>query len=87
MRAAPERLEIVIDELVIRGLSPEAARATAAALEARLSELAAPEAEIAARAEASRRLPSVEARAGSPAAVGEAVAESVWGAVSGGGAR
>ncbi|HEY2937222.1 MAG TPA: hypothetical protein VGJ25_11525 [Gaiellaceae bacterium] len=82
------RVEIVVDELVVRGLPPEAARTAAAALETRLTALAerggAP---IAGRAEAFRRLPAVEAPAGSPAAVGEAVAGAVWGALSPGGAR
>ena len=34
------RLEIVVDELVVRGLSPEKARVLAAALESRLTVLA-----------------------------------------------
>ncbi len=83
---APRRLEIVVDELVVRGLDPVQARTAADALEARLTALAAqPVGAIPARAEAFRRLPAVEAPAGSPAAVGDAVAGAVWRAVSGGG--
>jgi hypothetical protein len=82
------RLEIVVDELVVRGLPPEAARAAAAAFEARLSTLAgAADADIPERAESFRRLPPVTAPAGSPAAVGAAVARAVWTSVSGGDAR
>lgn len=81
-------IEIVVDELVVRGLSPEAARAAAAALEAKLTALAGEaEAVLPERVEAFRRLPPVAAPADSPAAVGEAVAGAVWGAVSRGGAR
>jgi hypothetical protein len=81
-------IEIVIDELVVRGLSPEAARAAAGALEARLVALAGePGAVVRPRAEAFRRLAPLDAPAGSPAAVGDAVAGAVWGAVSRGGAR
>ena len=87
MTAAPQRLEIVIDELVMHGLSQDAAEAASAALERRLTEIAAPGAEVAQRAEASGRLASVEAQAGSEAGLGEAVADAVWGAVSGERAR
>jgi hypothetical protein len=81
-------IEIVIDELVVRGLSPAAAAAVAAALESRLETLAA-EAGAAppARAESFRRLPPVAAPAGSPRAVGDAVAGAVWSALAGGGER
>ena len=76
-------IEIVIDELVVRGLSPEAARAVSGSLEARLAVLAGgAEAFPPARAEAFRRLPPVAAPAGSPGAVGNAVADAVWKAVS-----
>ena len=78
----------MIDELVVRGLSPEDARVAASALEAKLATLAGEGGRSSpARAEAFRRLPPVTAPAGSPAAVGDAVAGAVWGAVSGGGAR
>lgn len=79
------RLEIVVDELVVRGLSPEAARVVANAFEARLAVLAErTTATVAARAEAYRRLAPVEAPAGSPGAVGDAIAGAVWGAIGGG---
>jgi dihydroxyacetone kinase len=82
------RLEIVVDELVVRGLSPAAARVTAAALEARLNALAR-EAQDALpeRAESVRRLDPVTVPTREPAAVGDAVAGAVWSAVSGGGRR
>jgi ABC-type enterobactin transport system permease subunit len=71
------RVEIVVDELVVRGLAAEEARAAAAALEARLTALAAGSADaIQARSEYVRRLPAVAAA--SPAGVGEAVAGAVW---------
>ena len=82
------RLEIVVDELVLHGLSPEDARVAAAALESRLAKLAA-DADVAprARAEAFRRLPAVTAPAREPAAVGDAVAGAVWSNLSAGGRR
>lgn len=77
-------IEIVIDELVVRGLAAGEAQAARAALEARLAELAgsAPT-PVRGRAEASRRLPAVTASAGSPGALGTAVAGAVWTAVAG----
>jgi len=76
------RVEIVVDELIVRGLPPEQARAAAAALEARLGVLAAhSDATVPERAEAFRRLPAVETTADS---LGDSVADAVWGAVSGG---
>jgi hypothetical protein len=78
------RIEIVVDELVFRGLSPEAARSAAAGLEARLTALAESGAEISARAEHFRRLPAIDAPANG---VGEAVGSAVWSALAGGGAR
>ena len=79
----PPRLEIVVDELVVRGLAPDAARLAAAALETRLTELAGePHAPLAPRAEAFRRTPAVDVPA-SPRAVGEAVAGAVWGTLEG----
>lgn len=72
----PGRIEIVVDELVVRGLSPAEARAAADAFEARLTALAATPAAIAPRSEAARLLPAVEA--GTPAGVGEAAAGAVW---------
>ena len=80
------RLEIVIDELVVRGLSPADARDAAAALEARLGALATEStAPVHPRAEAFRRLPAVEA--GSARGVGDVVAGAVWSELGGGGRR
>lgn len=74
-------IEVVIDELVVRGLSPGEARAAAAALETKLAALAgAGGAEVPARTEAFRRLAPVSAD--SPGALGETVAGAVWGAVA-----
>jgi hypothetical protein len=81
MTTTRPRLEIVIDELVVRGLAPAQARVTAGAFEARLAALGREgSAEPRGRTEAFRRLPAV--RADSPAGIGEAVAGAVWGAVS-----
>ena len=74
-------MEIVVDELVVRGMPPHEARLVAAALVQRLTMLAqGSPAKAAERAEAFRRLPAVEAR--SPAEVGDAVASQVWSALS-----
>jgi len=71
------RVEIVIDELVVRGFSPAEARLAAAALESRLTTLASEgDGAPRAREEEYRRLPSVEAK--SPVQAGEAVAGAVW---------
>jgi hypothetical protein len=79
------RVEIVVDELVVRGLPHAAARAAAVAFEARLAALAADAgAAPPTRVEAFRRLPAVEGPAGSPGALGAAVAGAVWSAVAGG---
>ncbi len=76
------RVEIVIDELILRGVPPEQARAVQSSLVARLEALAArSDAALPERSEALRRLPAVETAAGG---LGDAVAEAVWGAVSGG---
>ena len=69
-------IEIVVDELVVRGLPPAEARVAAAAFEARLTALAAAPAEIHGRSESARLLPAVVA--GTPAGVGEAAAGAVW---------
>jgi hypothetical protein len=75
------RLEIVVDELVVRGLSPGEARVAAGAFETRLAGLGRErQREPRERSETSRRLPAV--RADSPAGVGAAVAGAVWDAVS-----
>jgi hypothetical protein len=78
------RIEIVVDELVFRGLSPEAARSAAADFEARLTELAASGAVVPARAESFRRLPAIDVPA---EGVGEAVGDAVWSALAGGASR
>jgi hypothetical protein len=81
-------VEIVVDELVVRGLAPAAACAAAAALETRLTALAARDSTaIAERAEAFHRAAPVSVAAGSPAAFGDAVAGAVWDTVAGRGAR
>jgi hypothetical protein len=78
------RVEIVVDELTVQGLPPEQARTVAAALERRLTTLAAGStAAISPSSEPVRRLPSVQAA--SPAGVGEAVAGAVWHGLGGGG--
>jgi hypothetical protein len=74
------RVEIVVDELVVRGLSPEAARAAAESFEARLTELASSDVDIRERVEHSRRLPPVDVPVGD---VGPAVAGALWSALSG----
>ena len=80
-------IEITVDELVLRGLSPEDAQTVMAAFEARLAAFARGGAdELPVRAESFRRLPEVAVPAGSPRALGDAVADAVWSAV-GGGAR
>jgi hypothetical protein len=77
-------VEIVVDELVVRGLPAEQARVAAAALERRLAALAAGSTEaIQSRSESVRRLSPVEAA--SPAGVGEAVAGAVWHGLGGAG--
>lgn len=77
-------IEVVIDELVIRGLPPNQAKAAAAALEARLAALAR-DGDVVPRQDTFRRTPPVAAPAAKPAVLGEAVAAAVWGAVSSGG--
>jgi hypothetical protein len=74
------RVEIVIDELVLRGTSQAQANAIAAALESRLAALAERhEGELRVRAEASRRLQPVTA---AQERLGDAVADAVWGAIA-----
>ena len=77
------RVEIVIDELIVRGLTPEAARAAAATLESRLALIATAGPDVAPRDEPFRRLPPVEAS--SADTLGDAVADEVWGALAPGG--
>jgi len=74
------RVEIVIDELVLRGVSQAQANSIAAALEERLSTLAEQhEGELRERAESSRRLKPVTA---SRDRLGDAVADAVWSAIA-----
>lgn len=90
----PREIELTIDEVVLRGVPPGQAREVLARIEARLGELAggwsagsANPADLADRAESSRRLPPIDAPAASPAALGAAVADAVWREVGGGPAR
>jgi hypothetical protein len=74
------RVEIVIDELVLRGVSRSEAEATARALESRLTALAERSGgTLPARSESSRRLDPVTA---APDRLGDAVADAVWGAIA-----
>jgi len=74
------RLEVVIDELVVRGLSPERARAFAVSLESRLAVLAGDSAgPVRARAEGFRRLDPVTAK---ETELGVSVADAVWAAIA-----
>ena len=75
------RIEIVVDELVLRGVPREQAPLVAAALERRLELLAEAGPALGARAEAFRRAEPVDVPAAAPAALGEAVAGAVWGAL------
>lgn len=77
------RVELTIDEVVLRGVPRDQAEAVVAQLRATLAELAqrwSPEngAFPATRAESSRRLPAVIAPAGAPAVLGAALALGVW---------
>jgi hypothetical protein len=81
------RIEIVIDELVLRGVAPSDAHAVAAAVESELGLLgsrwsASGGSVFVAREESSRRLPAVGVRTNSSTAVGDAVAGAVWSAVA-----
>lgn len=73
-------IEVVIDQLVVRGLSASEAQAAASALEARLATLAR-DGDVAARSDAVRRAGPVAAPAGNADALGESVAGAVWGAI------
>ena len=88
MTTRRSRLEILVDEVVVRGLSPAEARSAVAALEARLAALgeawAGSDAPIAPRDEAFRRGPAATPRTASPAAVGESAASAVWSTIVGG---
>lgn len=85
----PERgVDLTIDEVVLRGVPSEQAQEVLAHLETRLAELASEwtgdTASLRDRAESSRRLPAVDAPAGSASALGIAVAEAVWSEIDGG---
>ena len=92
-RAAHPRVELTIDEVVLRGVPPQEAEAVLAQLRATLADLAGEwlrqrgGALLAGRAESSRRLPPVVAPAGAPAVLGAAIAARVWGDLSSGGRR
>lgn len=76
------RIEITVDEIVLRGLSPAQARTAVAALELRLERLAGDwlsSGSVAAdREEAYRRGPDAIVARPTLAGLGDAVAESVW---------
>ena len=75
-----KRVEVVIDELVVRGVDPAQARAAASGLESRLAVLAAAyEGSVRGRAEAYRRLGPLTT---APGRLGNAVADAVWGAIA-----
>lgn len=85
------RIEIVVDELVLRGVAADQAAAVSAALQAQLGVLGerwaaggggAPP--FAARDETSRRARPVSLAAGSPALLGDAVAGAVFDGLAGG---
>jgi hypothetical protein len=77
-------IEIVVDELVLRGVQNERAHDVADAMKARLEALGEGSTALASRDEAFRRAPDAHAPSSSAAALGEAVAGSVWHAVGGG---
>lgn len=81
-------IEIVVDELVLRGVPNERAHEVAEAMKGRLAALGEDSARggepLAPREEAFRRAPDAQARSSSAGALGEAVAGSVWQAVGGG---
>ncbi len=95
-RVGRPRVEVTIDEVILRGVPPEQARDVLAALEARIGELATgwaatSDGDDAARFgegrdrhESGRRLPDL-GTAGSPAGLGVAVADAVWADLSSGG--
>ncbi len=93
MRAPGHRLEIRVDEVIVRGLSPAQARSAVAALEARLQALgegwasATPTPSIAPRDDSFRRGPVIAPPTGNPTAVGESAASAVWTTIAGGDRR
>jgi hypothetical protein len=93
MSAPVRRLEIRVDEVVVRGLSTAQARSAVAALEARLQVLgegwasATATTAIAPRDEAFRRASVVTPPTRNPNAIGESAASAVWSTIAGGGRR
>ena len=85
------RLEIRVDEVIVRGLPPAEARSAVAALEARLQALggewATSGTPIASREEAFRRTTVATPTTASPGAVGESTASAVWTTIAGGDRR
>jgi hypothetical protein len=85
------RIQLTIDEVILRGVPPQQAEAVVAQFRATLAELAGAwliqegGAVLAARAESSRRLPPVAVPADAPGALGAAIAARVWGDLSTGG--
>lgn len=93
MSTSGPRLEIRVDEVVVRGLSPAQARSAVAALEARLQVLgegwasARATTAIAPRDEAFRRAPVATPQTASPRSIGESAASTVWTTIVGGDRR
>ncbi len=86
------RIEIVIDELVLRGIAPEEAPGVGAAIESQLTAAAerwavSDRAAVVAREESLCRLPAIHAPAASPAALGASVAGAVFDDLTGGAGR
>jgi hypothetical protein len=73
------RVEIVVDELVMHGLSPSEARTAADGFEAHLAQLAAGEARVVERTESFRAVPAIQA---GRSEIGKGVAGAVWGEIS-----
>ena len=84
-------VEITIDAVVLHGVAPDRRHEFAAALHEELAALVTGsigEAERwPARSEASRRVPPINVGDAAPAALGDAVAGTVFGLVTGGGGR
>ena len=82
------RLELLVDEIVMRGLPASDARAVIAAMEVRLYQLgelwAASSEAIGTRDDAVRRSAPVTPASAAGADVGESVASAVWAIVAGG---
>lgn len=85
--APPPRIEIVVDELVLHGISADRAEAVASSLRDALAERFARAATQPAPREARLERVAVGALPREPAACGDSIAAGVWTAVSRGGAR